>query len=335
MARKLGTTLGAPQVFHYGQKPWHGVGTELRRPRTAAEAIKTAGLDWEVKTEPLYLKDGVHVADYQAIVRDIGGTRHVFGITSQRYKPLQNQGSFTFFDPIVQAGKATYHAAGSTGLGERVWLLVRLPGELKVLGKDQVEKYLLLVNSHTGKQALRMLFTPVRLACENTLMTALDGTKASEGVFIRHMGNLSTKQAEAQRLLAEAEQYYGRLLPLFNALARRQVSRREVTTYVTRLIPTPAGHGPSTRIENIRKALEILFHTGAGNSEPGIRGSAWALYNAVTEFVTHKRTTRPTLTTDQGPEVDEVSSRLASSWFGSGARLAVKAFQEALALVKV
>lgn len=334
MPLKLEATLGRPQTFQYGQKPWQGVGTELHRPSTAAKAIEAAELDWKVRTESLYLKGEVHVGDYQAIVREVKDTKHVFGITSDRYVPIQNRDSFTFFDPVVHAGKATYHAAGAVGFGERVWLLVKLPGDLKVAGKDRVEKYLLLVNSHTGKQALRMLFTPVRVFSQATLMTVLDGATAGEGVFVRHVGDIKSKEAEAKRLLEIADKYYEQLQPIFNAMARRPVTQAEATAYVTRLIPVPSGRGPSTRTENIRRSLNVLFHTGAGNSEPGVKGTLWALYSAVTEFVTHKRTTRPTLTTESGPEMDEASARLTSAWFGSGARLSVKAFQEARAMLK-
>ena len=52
----------------------------------------------------------------------------LLGVVSRRYQPLQNVEAFTFFDSIVQEGKAYFETAGSLGesyLGQRVYDLLR------------------------------------------------------------------------------------------------------------------------------------------------------------------------------------------------------------------
>ena len=61
-----------------------------------------------------------------------------------------------------------------------------------------------------------------------------------------------------------------------------------------------------------------LFENGRGNDMHDVRGTAWAAYNAVTEFVDHYRPVgRGTATAEQKTD-DVVDKRLNSAWFGTG-----------------
>lgn len=323
MSHNLSTESGKVEMFYTGAKPWHGLGKELAEPATASQAIESAGLNWSVGAEPIFLKDGVCGGDkFQAIVR--GDTRRVLGVVSSKYQPIQNAEAFGFFDNVVGSGQAIYHTAGALGVGERVWILAKLPEYLRIKGTDDVtEKFLLLTNSHDGGSALKAFYTPVRVVCQNTLHSALRDAK--DGISIRHTGNISTKVSEAQRVLGLAIEYYDKLGEIYNVLARTEVKSAQVEAYLKTLVPDPKD-GSVSRAQNIRSEINRLFQYGKGNDNPAVRGTAWTLLNGVSEYVTHNRSVRVIEQDGISGAEAKASSRLNALWFGSGKALNSKAF---------
>ena len=80
----------------------------------------------------------------------------------------------------------------------------------------------------------------------------------------------------------------------------------------------------STQKENTRNDLYNLFENGQGQ-KTGNKHSIWKAYNSITEFVDHHRTVK-NLDKDK-------TNKLQSIWFGSGAKLKERAYNQALTLV--
>lgn len=316
------------KMFYYGETPWHQGGTRLNKPATAKEAIKAAGMSWEVEPIEVFARRGkqvIEMPDQRAMYRV--DTKAILGIVSNKFRPIQNWEAFTFFDHVVGKDQAIYHTAGSLGIGERVWILAKLPREIRVAKNDVVEQYLLLANSHDGSSALRMLFTPIRVVCQNTLNAAsLKGE--GQGITIWHTGDVVNKVSEAQRALGLAVKYYDEFTLVATALVRKQVKPAELEKLWTRIIPDRSRKGkPWKKPAIVRKELTRLFEEGKGNALPGVRGTAWAALNAVTEYVDYTSGLRRPRVQASG------SGRIKRIMFGSGARLKGQAFQQIAALV--
>jgi phage/plasmid-like protein (TIGR03299 family) len=312
---------GKASMFYVGGAPWHGLGTKLDRPATAAEAIEVAHLDWDVDKKPLVVvqppsvrslahKDVLlPVRDKYAVVRqDLWGKPEcpVLGIVGRDYTPLQNRETFEFFDPIVGKDAAIYHTAGALGNGERIWILAKLPEEIRVKGDDVAGKYLLLSNSHDGNSSVQIKFTPIRVVCQNTLTQAL-----SQGPTLRvaHTQDIHRRLREAERNLGLINRRFEEIEEEFQEMVRVQLNSSRLEEYLGLVFPEPEdeeNEKARNRVRRDRGWAEYFFANGKGNHLEGVRGTLWAAYDGVAEYIDHRTTTQ---TDDR---------RLSSVWFGDG-----------------
>ncbi len=300
-----------------GRAPWHGLGTVLDNPPTVEEAIRLAGLDWKVDLRPVFLADGRPAPAY-ATVR--ASDERLLGVVGPQYRPLQNSDSFEFFQPFLDLGEASIHTAGSLAGGKRVWVLAKLNrAPLSIAAGDDVEKYLLLSNSHDGTLAVRVGFTPVRVVCANTLAMA-HGSDASKLIRVRHTAGTLRSLAAIRDVMETANQEFEATAEQYRLLVRRDICAADLRKYVKQVFTIPEDRGQETpQQRRLLERIGELFDAGQGNAMPSVRGTLWAGYNAVTEY----------LGVERGKTQE---SRLNSLWFGDSARLNQQALCAALAL---
>ena len=279
---------------------------------TAFEALHRAKVDWTVAKTPIYLPSGQVIPGHFANVRSDNG--RPLGIVGNRYQVIQNRNGLDLFDVAAAKGAIEYGNAGTFKGGAIVWMQAKLPGSLSIAG-DEVARYLLLANTHDGSGTLRILLTPIRVVCKNTLTMAL---RTGGGMTIRHTFSADAKVTAAIAAIEGAGRFYGEFADAANSLYRRQMSGSGMRDYAARVFPVVGEGKPSARLEGVRSRVIDLFDNGKGHY--AIRGTAWAAYNAVTEYVDHHRATR-------GDE----ANRLESAWLGSGADIKRRAFEIAVA----
>jgi phage/plasmid-like protein (TIGR03299 family) len=307
-------------MMYVGEVPWHGLGTELKEPATAGEAINAAKLDWEVMKLPLFVHKDSRAAlrvenRYGIVRRDLWETGDcvVLGIVGPQYTPLQNSEAFRFFDPIVGKGEAIFHTAGVLDGGRRVWMLAKLPGCIRVVRDDDVHKYLLLSNSHDGSSAVQVKFTPIRVVCQNTLTMAL-----SRGPTVRvvHTRNVKERLANAEKALGIIRGRYDEIEDAFKKMVQVQMRDERLRGYLNAVFPDPADpedRRQRSRVESDRMWATYFFDEGKGNMAPSVRGTLWAAYNGVTELIDQR-----------GGQTAE--KRLESVCFGDGHRVKARAY---------
>lgn len=212
-----------------GIVPWHGLGEIIKEAPTSDDAIRIAGLDWEVKPMPIYDKFGIEIPGYKVNTRM--SDNKALGVVTGKYKVVQNAEAFAFTDALLGEG-VRYETAGSLASGKTVWMLAKLEGTL--IAEEQVDPYLVFTNSHDGKGAVRVACVPIRVCCQNTLNLALQ--QASRHWTCAHKGDIQGKLDEARYTLMNAEAYMKALEEEFGELKLKKVTDKQVKDMTDKLL---------------------------------------------------------------------------------------------------
>lgn len=328
------------QMMYVGELPWHGLGNQVSE--TDAHDINLcfnkAGADWRTLLEPLYIREekiiddgflGVRYHENRKVdsrlctVRSDNGM--ILGTVGPRYTPLQNVEAFDWFKPFLENKQAALHTAGCLDEGRKVWVLAKLAlDNATIVPGDEVSKFILLSNSHDGTLAVRVGFTPIRVVCMNTLRMA-HSDDATKLIRIRHHKTLQKTLENIREVMNVANQEFEATAEQYRFLASRKVAnQKDIENYVKIVLgveETEDGKPLSTRTTNTIADIVKRFDSGIGTNIPGVRGTYWGAYNAITEWLSHER----------GHNKD---TRMNSLWFGESAGMNKTALETALELAE-
>ena len=302
--------------------PWHGLGNQVSDALTPEEMLVAAGLDWTVSRRQIFTtqeKDptsdnSLKANDWGLLVRD--SDNQIFGPCGKNYIPLQNHEVFTFFDKFVKAGHMKMETAGSLDGGRQVWGLAAINQGFVLPGGDEVNGYLLLSQPHVWGKSLNIMFTPIRVVCNNTLTQALG--QAGERFTMSHIRQFDADViAKAESALGLASNQLETFKQVSELLTRVQYEEQKVRKFIANLFQPQLIEDDITADQFSRTASDVYqcIHTqpGANMSE----GSWWSALNAVTYYVDHKA----------GRDRD---ASLQSAWFGPRAAIKRKALDLAV-----
>lgn len=302
-------------------KPWAYQGAvNVENCKTAAEVMSAAGLNWNVAKCELVAKMPTH--DIYAKEKDsfiMGNSMYKtcpnafatyrtdynipLGIVKERYTPVQNIEAFTFFDGAIGKDKAIWQTAGFFGNGERIFVSAKLPKNIFVNG-DPVENYLVFTTSHDGSSGVKILFTPIRVICENTLNAAI--ATSTNYVSFRHTKSVHGNLDIAAEILGICETRIVALQEQFNIMRKIQMTDDKAQQIFANVILTEdeqfkinqTGHtigqiitrdwrainDSQVSMKKVNTLSEINNYYFAGIGQKEILGTAWGVYNAITGY---------------------------------------------------
>lgn len=302
-----------------GQPAWHGLGKLLKQAPTTEEAIVAAGLDWKVELEELALKSDGRSVKHRAVVRD--SDRSILGVVGPAWHPLQNKDAFGWFQPLIDSGECAIEAAGSLFEGRKIWVLAKIKGaETEIVKGDEVVHYALLAHAHDGSMSIRGGFTTTRVVCANTLAGALE--RGASNLFrVSHTTGAVASLDRLRSTMDLARKEFTATADQLRELARKPCSDTEFKRYARAVFAGLEKMDDEDAAKITVAKVVPLFEAGRGSDIPGVRGTMWGAFNAITEFTTHGRGKSD-------------SSRVDSAWFGDSAKIANRALGLGLATLQ-
>jgi len=281
MSHMISSVDGRIEMAYAGEKPWHKLGIQVPGLMTTQEALKLAHLDWTVEKlqvfdnflQPIQGAFGVHRMDNKSCL----------GIVGNQYNPINNVDAFAFFDNLLGSTQGQIETAAALDIGQRVFMMAKLPDVMEVVSGDVCHKYLLVHNSHDGSSNLEVMFTNIRVVCNNTLTMAI--RKTSNKIKIRHTTNAEARIKEAEKTLLASQKYWDVLKDACVKLASTSVTRVEVGSFID--VMFPVDETKKERKNSAKEKMEELVETAIGNDIKGVKDTAWGLFNAYTEYLDH------------------------------------------------
>lgn len=314
MAHNLNYTNG--RYSYMGRRPaWHDLGDVRGEWFSWADICANRMLAYSVeKRQLLNPANGQPVEAFGTFRSDNGA---FLGAVGRDYTVIQHEAGFAMIDHLINSlDGAHYETAGALGAGEVVWGLANLNRSLEVVPGDVHEEYLLFSTAHDGSRSHEYRLTRTRVVCQNTLNAALS-YKAENGLRVRHTKNAHERLSTMHDLIEELNQDTQDVTEKMRNLAGRLTTRETAEKIFDRLFPKTKrdnGREESSAVRtNMLRDILARFESNDRNAFPEVRGTAYNLLNAITEYTDHFRTSR-------GGE------RSASALFGSGDALKSKAF---------
>jgi len=344
---------------------WHGLGTVFEEHITASEAISKARLDFEIYKWPNTVRNVANnhlmETDSYTVVR--GPTEDdpkylPLATVGKRWEPIQAKELGRMLDPI--SAKYPVETAGALHQGKKIFLTLDC-GESAIAGEEH-RLYYLVTDHRDGGGKLTIAFTPVRVVCQNTLITGLERAKMS--IALQHDSDIVADAQWATDLFGQMANAKEEVIEVMDQLAQVKIKPATAKKIIASAYPKPPANkkikiiqnlvrdngtaddlpkGTVARLleersklgetveretQNIQKHKDLAFdmYERFNDEHPNNAQTPWAVYNAVVETEDYRGV---------GGKLGEhaVNENAYGSIYGSRAETKQRAFKASVALI--
>lgn len=309
---------------------WHQLGQPMPDNAPLDQWVKYAGMDWRIQRGKVrFAVDAAgtlqEMPEQHVLFRS--DTKMPLGIVSDKYKAVQPAQVLAFFKGVAELEGIDLTAAGTLFDGRRFWAVAKVGESSPVSSRDKIGGYLLLSTSADGSLATEARFTTVRVVCNNTLQMARSEGKAQ--VRLTHRSVFKPEEIHRQLGTLKVKETFAQFQDAMVTLAEHKMSYSDADNFVLKLLAggaqqiVEAAQCDEVRdTAGYRKIMALFQGEQRGFSLPGVKGTAYGMLQATTEYADHHIRTR------------SADNRFASAQWGAGADLKASAFEQLLQMAR-
>jgi len=225
--------------FYGTRKPaWHMIGQVFQKALKPSVAVKKIGMDYTVDKYPM-----VALVDKQQI--DTGKicimrsptaddpVYQVFGFAGGKYEITQNVDLARIMNPLAEVWPL--ETMGAINNGKTVFMTFNTGG-VEIEG-DPINGYFMLVDVKDGGTSTKLVYTPVRVVCQNTLISGL--RQATVSISIQHTPGAQAQLEARVNLIAKAREAIDETTAVFRKLATARITPNQAELMFDNVYPLP------------------------------------------------------------------------------------------------
>lgn len=285
------------------RQAWHGLGTvydpAVHGALDAGKILKLANADYPIFTSPVFAKAEVPYqpgSDFRVWktavdprlvnicrLHPVTGELQIIGQGSPTKKLWSNREIFVdFADALIDVAEPTVSTCGVLDGGRSAFMCFKLPKGLMVGDQDAIELWMTALTSYDSKSPTKLIAAPLRTVCRNTLNWNLRNSVSE--YTVKRTANAKLNIQQAREMLKMTWSYADQIKGVGEALVAQPVSANQFDKLVTELWGPGDGAAKAAQTKWTQKFDKLHSLFVEAGTQAGIRGTAWAAVNAVTEY---------------------------------------------------
>jgi len=262
-----------------------------------------SGHNFIVEKINLRTDNGIIVPEHVGIV-DVTNNRYL-GTVGKGWTPVQPQTIYEIGDELIKSTNAVIKGGFSLNNGSVMGITFKL-AEREYIAGDPIDLNFMMINAFNGKYAISGQATTFRHNAGTSINTS------GKIYNLKHTKNVENRI----QVVKEMMKYYENEIKNFDAnmthLAGQRMNEEQAVSWFRSLFPNPSTEAAERRLENQVAIFIGCLREGMGSNIIGVKNTAYGAFQALTEYICFKRSTR----VHNGRDEEEV--RFESIHFGSG-----------------